>query len=178
MPLPVSRDTTYAASSQVKSADLNDIQDCIIGNRKPTMTKIFGPNGGGILPLAPANWSAAGPNPNPGGNYFWSVGGAVAFMVYFPVEVGDRITGLSARAYGDGAADCTFTAGYFDASGVLQTLGSLNDVNRAAAWGDAVMGGWTNHTIVAGEILGCYVQINAANYRIQKWAVTYDRLTT
>jgi hypothetical protein len=40
MALPISRDTTYAPGVPVKSVDLNDFQDCIIGSKHPVRTLI------------------------------------------------------------------------------------------------------------------------------------------
>lgn len=41
--LPSSRNTTYAVGSQVKSADLNDLQDCIVGSKHPSRWYWFNP---------------------------------------------------------------------------------------------------------------------------------------
>lgn len=173
MNLPYKREQSHGANSPIAGTTIDAIQDCITGHKKPSLTRVFGPNGGGANPVAPANWAGtAGVSPTQ--NYF-AAAAAVSFLVYLPCDIGDRITGIVTRAYGDGVADCTYTAGYLDASGVLQPLGTLADNNRAAAWGDATISPWTNRTLLAGEMLACWVAINAAGYRIQKWFVNYDR---
>lgn len=53
MALPVSRNTTYTALSQVQSADLNAIQDMIIGGRHGARTLVLGP--GSFQPARPAS---------------------------------------------------------------------------------------------------------------------------
>lgn len=174
MGLPTSREANHGAQSPIAGTTVDKIQDCIIGAKKPSLVRTFGPNGGGVSPLSPASWTnSMGTSPTQ--NYFVS-GAATSFLVHLPCETGDRITGITVRAFGDGAVDCTFTAGYLDSSGVLQPLATFTDTNRAAAWGDAILSPWTNRTLLAGESLACHVNINAINYRIQKWLVSYDRL--
>ncbi len=88
MTLPASRNTTYAAGSQVKSADLNDIQDCIISSKQVARTMLISaPEGNTSQGVGtPVVLSTIGRN--------WSFGTSVEF-VYFPIRAvtGDRITG-------------------------------------------------------------------------------------
>ena len=83
MSLPSSRNTTYAATSPVKSADLNLIQDCIIGGKHGTLTKQVG-----ISPSCPGYANASG---------IATSGGALSSGMIIPLHVGDRIA--TVRAY-------------------------------------------------------------------------------
>lgn len=173
MALPSTRNTNYASgSSPFKAADMNAIQDCIVGNKKPSMTRAFFASG--IVPSAPAGLNI---NIGIGGtqNYIVSTA-APTFLVIVPTEVGDRVTGLRANAFGDGAADCTYTVQVLDLTQAGTNLASATDTNRAAAWGEFNITAFTAHTMAVGELLAVYVAINAANYRIGNWRLTYDRL--
>lgn len=173
MALPYTRNESHGAQSPVKGTTVDAIQDCITGQKKPVLTKVFGPLGGGMNPNPTANWSSSGIGLAT--QMYMTSTAAVNLMFYFPVETGDRIVGLRARVYGDGIVDCTWNAGYLDSNGVLQPLGTLADMNRSAAWADFSVTPWTNRTMQAGEMLAAYLQISAANYRIQKFFVDYDR---
>jgi len=88
MTLPASRNTTYAAGAQVKSADLNDIQDCIISSKQAARTMLIGaPEGMSSQSVGtPLSFSTIGRS--------WSFGTSVEFL-FFPIRVitGDRVTG-------------------------------------------------------------------------------------
>lgn len=96
MSLPESRNTSYAASSPIKSADLNDLQDCIIdgkhGLKYMTIPAIAGHYASG--------WSIIG-----NGNRLESTGAAVLFLPVAPTFVGDRLSDLVIFHYGNAAAD-------------------------------------------------------------------------
>lgn len=98
MSLPNSRNTTYAAGSQVKSFDLNDIQDKIVNlntadaaRRLTARVLPFGP--ASMVPDDPTMWemdSTSGP-------LCWkrsaTSGGVTAFLfVDLPLDVGDRLS--------------------------------------------------------------------------------------
>lgn len=174
MALPTTRDITLNPADPVPSALLNKLQDQVVGKKMPSNTRVFGPLGGSVLPQVPANLTSNIAT-SPGQNYVVS-SGVVSMVIYLPGELGDRITGLTVRAYGDGVADCTYTAGYLDGSGVITQLANATDTNRAAAWGDFQLTPWTNRVLGVGEMIAIFVAINATNYRIQKWMMQYDRL--
>lgn len=177
MALPTSRNTTYSPGvSPVKGNDLNSIQDAIVGMKKPSLVRQYGPMGSGIWPTAPASINQVA-NGETAGNYFISTAATGRIVIYFDTEVGDRVTGLTVRAYGDGVVDCTHIAGYVDiANSQVQALATATDTNRAAAYGDFPIAPFTPRIMQAGELFACVVNINAANYRIAKWFLTYDRL--
>lgn len=83
MTLPTSRNTTYAAAVEVKSADLNAIQDAIIGMKHPEIE--IPQHGSGWLPGAYTGGYAYGSE--------WSMpagGGGFTCPIFPPV--GSRIT--------------------------------------------------------------------------------------
>lgn len=172
MALPTSRNTTYGSASPVKSADLNALQDCVIGRKKPPWTRVFWPKfltRGATL----VDEVTFGLDTFVGVK---STGSAIA-LVEIPCEVGDRITGLKYDAIGNGAADCTAEVYYSSGPGVAGSLLSTNnDVNRAAAWGQVVMPSFTPQIVGATGALWLALSINAANYQVSWMYGAFDRL--
>lgn len=167
MTLPASRDFTASSATPLPSATVNALQDAVVGKKHGAVT-------GGKAP----HWTYSSGvwtwTPGPGAYYVTSGGAAVGLH---PIEtcVGDQITGLSIRAYGDGAADCTYRLMIIDGSGnVSATISNTTDVNRAAAWGEYAPA-VTSHTMAAGETLVLSVEPNAANYRVASISVTRSR---
>lgn len=90
MALPDSRNTTYAAGSQVKSADLNDVQDKIVdlhvGKRSHTYSLRVSVTGGrGVGTFADGGYEASA---------------GETLKVPIPVDAGERIASVSARVAG------------------------------------------------------------------------------
>lgn len=95
MALPTSRDTTYAANAQVKSADLNDIQDWLIaalaGKQAGQRKKVINPTVG-MSSLA--SWVY---NPPGATAAYWELAastGPAVMIVPIPHVVGERIIQL------------------------------------------------------------------------------------
>lgn len=86
MALPSSRNTTYAALSQVKSADLNALQDCIIQGARGDLELLIDVTDGHA---ASGTWTQ---NSNHG---VTAGGGGDAWTVGIPVRVGDRIRSVT-----------------------------------------------------------------------------------
>jgi hypothetical protein len=89
--LPTSRNTTYAPGSQVKSADLTDIQDCIIGRKHGDLvfniSPLGGHNGSGSAGIG-ATGGAGGADTD---YYVVGAGSSSEWFVSIPLVVGDRI---------------------------------------------------------------------------------------
>jgi len=157
MSLPSSRNTTYVAADPVLSADLNAIQDCIVGSKRGDFTLIVHPSMGWA---DPANWamSASG--------YMLSAA-AGALYIPIPLITGDRIKEVTFALYGDGAAD--LTSSYIKkltSAGVLTDISpSFAQTNPAAAWADVVCG-VTDTTLAAGDSIFAYLTCNAAALRV------------
>jgi hypothetical protein len=171
--LPTSRNTTYGPASPVLSADLDDIQDCIVGAKRPSTPRGFFP----AFFNAPANWFC-----NVGASTYWlSQAGATAAWFTVPVETGDRVTSLQFNVFGDGVADCTWQAWIMSALQVGTKIADIQDINRAAAWGvfdlaTDLVTPWANHTFAAGESLLIRAAPTAQNYQIGNGRLIWDRL--
>lgn len=170
MLLPTSRNVTLNPSDPIPSALLDDLQDCIIGTKKPTT----------IRPQMPAPYAVATSFNLAGGGAapVYLVSNAVSANVTIGLfcETGDRITSCSYRALGNGVVDCTASL-YVCASDMVTTtlLGTFVDNNRAAAWGEVTIP-VTPHVMAAGEFLYLYLIANAALYQVGRILTGYDRL--
>lgn len=161
--LPTSRNETCTNASPVNPNLINDLQDCVVGKK-------CGPTVRPQLALGGVGWSA------PAGQlYLLSTGPGTAIIPLY-TETGDRITGLTLAAFGDGAVDVVYTLkkiGPTMAGAV--SLGTIADNNRAAAWGDVVIAVAAS-IMGAGEALYLEAVASAANARLGVIRQTYDRL--
>jgi hypothetical protein len=169
MALPTSRNTTYTpGSSEVKGNDLNALQDAIIGGKKASRTRSFFP-----WLLTGTNIAMAG---TVGVDMWWQTSNVGGGYVWLPCEVGDRITGLKINAYGDGVVDCTHTVHKISTAQALASMGSIADLNRAAAWGVVDVLPFTPTVIAAGEGLILQLAYSGLGYRLGNIQLIYDRL--
>jgi hypothetical protein len=167
--LPVSRSyTLIPGSSEVPASLLDELQDCIIGNKKPAMWR-----GGLAFSVgASVGWEKDGIGARP-------IGPAFAMGVLeMPYEEGDRITGFEMRVFGDGVTDLTIniTKGLSGSSGIVP-LGTLSLSNHPAvpSWVTIPI---TPATIGAGEFLYATVAASAASATlvVLAYRLGYDRL--
>lgn len=172
MLLPTSRDTTYTPGDPVKSADLNDIQDCIVGNKKKATTRVVSPFTMQAIGGTPF-WSAIG-------NGYVQSPGACGGIVPLYMETGDRFTGLTISSWGNGASSVLHSVFLVTAAMVQTTLATGTDLNRAAAWGDFAIAPVAGYVLAAGECLYLYSigsgAPSSAGCRIGNLRYTYDRL--
>ena len=125
MALPTSRNHTYAVGGQVFSADLNDLQDCIIGMKVPAHYRWWG-----FHPGAPLVTNIA--FDNGGGVYDGRLRATAntAVLKGFTlgsVPVGYRPKALAMYAAGTGAAQTLTTTLYKQAvGGGLTSLGTVS----------------------------------------------------
>lgn len=168
MALPTSRNTTYAALSQVKSVDLNAIQDAIVEHKRPSVPRSMSPYGGMVTA---GTWTFSA-------NHITSGGAGAEFRASLFLEAGDRITAFQFAAFGDGAADATYQVNLATADMATNTthVAPTNDDNRAAAWG-VVAPAFTPYTAPAGgAVLTFVISANAAGYSVGTISWTIDRL--
>jgi hypothetical protein len=169
MALPTSRSTTYAALSQVKSADLNLIQDCIIdgkhGDRVRNIHVLTGYSIG-----ATAVFGGGAP-------YIDKVAlGTGAFVVPLDFTQGDRIKTITVSVFGNGAADLAVDLRKTPAAVTTASViapGPIAVTNPAAAWADVVFN-YTDTTIAAGEVFSLHLAPNATGIELGPIRVTYD----
>lgn len=168
MALPTTRDLTLSSASAIPNALLNKLQDCVIGHKKPSLRKLLNPQA--WMGMYSTPWVPGGPGLYVSSNVMG------AGYIGIPIEVGDRITNLELKVFGNGVTDITFTVQYIDASMVLQTLGTVTDTNRTAAWATLTVPSFVPHVMAAGESLQIFADVNASGYRIGPWWYDYDRL--
>ncbi len=172
MLLPLVRNTDYTPGSPVRSADLDDIQDCIRGKKHGPVTRWSLPKGAFFDPGA--NWEQSTGLGSP----FLFANAAGYVDIPIDSEEGDVITGFSYRAKGDGAADCTTTLFVCSENmGTLTTIGSVTDVNQpGAGFSEVILAGpFVPHLMAAGEFLMLKAVATAINYRIGRHGTTYYR---
>jgi hypothetical protein len=170
--LPFRRPRTYAALSQLKSADLNAMFDCHIAKAHGLIKVPIPP----VIINTGTAWSYDPGMPN---DQVVSTGAGLVRLAV-PCEVGDTILGVELRAFGDGAVDAQIDLSYLDAAMVEQPIASLADNNRAAAWGSAIVSALTTpgtiHTMANNERLRLSVNANAVGYLVSQIKLIKYRL--
>jgi hypothetical protein len=123
MTLPISRNTTYGPGSPVKSSDLNDIQDAIVGAK-------YGDLPWTTSAIKGADYGAAWTYDNATARFKST--GAGSRLVTLDLNVGDHLTGLEFQVSGDGVADVTAFVFFINAAGALTNIGTLAVANPGA----------------------------------------------
>jgi hypothetical protein len=166
--LPFLRNTTYAAGAQVKSVDLNALQDNVTLYKKPPTTHAFSPQLLAQITGTFTGVTAAGAAQTPYHQSAAAVDGCFAV----PCEVGDMIVGFTYAAFGNGVANAT--ANLYLSDGTMPapatSIGAKVDTARGAAWGDNVLGSFTPTLIAAGQFLFLGLVVSAA--KLPRWAVS------
>jgi len=116
MTLPISRNTTYAPGSQVRSADLNAIQDQIVALTQPHRRH--------IPPCSGANSIGSGIFGNAGA--WQSAAGTDLLTVPLMVNEGERITRVDVRLNPNGATAMTCTLRRHNEDGSTTNVTSQN----------------------------------------------------
>lgn len=94
MALPVSRNTSYAPGSQVKSTDLNDLQDVVVGAAHGEIPLAFSPVD--FKQVSGSEWTVSNPlTPGNVPQIAGSGGGLKVCTRFLPLRVGDRIKSIS-----------------------------------------------------------------------------------
>lgn len=168
MALPLTRNTTYAADSKVKSVDLNDIQDEIIA-------LWAGQHGDVVEVIAPA---AAHVDANCAysfsGRYIASTGTAQCDFP-LPVRTGDRIKSFTIARYGAAASSIVFRAYKMTAGGTVSEIETAVTVNNpAAAWTDTTFDIDPDVVVAAGETFFFAVEFGATGMRVGAVRMTKD----
>lgn len=155
MALPTSRNTTYAAGSQVKSADLNDLQDKVIDEytyRKALRTR-------------KVHWSAGIQDPEEFGTVLWDAvssgtsgyiqtnsGGQLSHW-YMPIdlEVGQRLRAVRARVRTHNTEWITLSVKRLNGDGTETVLGTDNSTTGSGVIYENVTVTGLTETVVAGS---------------------------
>jgi len=172
MTLPLARQLTINATDPIPSDLLNKLQDAIVGNKKPSLTRVVAPFTMAALGSLVA-WTTIG------NGYVQSTGAANGLIPLY-METGDRITGVTVSSWGTGAADVTHQLHLTTAAMAHSLLSNVVDSNRAAAWGDFVYGGpFVPYQLNAGDVVYLSIGVTGvtpAGCRIGNIRYTYDRL--
>ncbi|MGN6103744.1 MAG: hypothetical protein ACTHU0_01445 [Kofleriaceae bacterium] len=150
----------------MKSADLNDIQDMVIGGKRGSVTRV-------MLPTIrrPGDWL-----------YYPVFSISMLFIqssgpqtgdIAIPCYQGETVTGVVVSAAGNGSIDVAYMV--YAIGPIMGTdqikLGSATDVGRSAAWGDVVIP-ITPHKLAPGWSLVLTCTASAAGARIGNVRVT------
>lgn len=165
MALPTSRNTTYAIGAQVKSDDLNDLQDCAIGKK----------HGDVPLHLHPNDFRGAAAY---GGDYV-EIAGSGAIRLAIPVELGDRLKSITIAREGPagGTHDMVVALRKSAADGTGADVFSTADDNLANAFADRTFDIDPDVVVAAGEVfsLSITTPAQASNIKIGAVRVLRDR---
>lgn len=173
MALPLSRNTTYAPSAQVKSADLNDIQDQIIDIWGKVVAA-----GEIVISASDAQIQAVAA----GANVYNAVNdeitmGTAQHRANFPIPlpVGHRILNITYSFFGGNtnAKNCTLyrKSGTPGTAATIESTIAPTDSGEATATDSAI-----NYTIATGVRIFAQFQAAAASTtdRVSQIKVTYD----
>jgi hypothetical protein len=172
MGLPNSRETLpNGPGSIVPAATILAIEDSIIGHKRPSFVRPFWPKA-----IHLGGWTTTTT-----GTTIPVITSSVSGIAWIeiPCEEGDRITGVTVEAFGNGTADTQFNVQYATSvSGVNSPtlLAAMVDSNRAAAWGVVALTPFTPQVIGAGGSLLLSCQANATGYLVALGHATFDRL--
>ncbi|HEX6022567.1 MAG TPA: hypothetical protein VFZ00_11270 [Solirubrobacter sp.] len=172
--LPSSRTETCINGAPVNPNLINEIQDNIIGgNRAPFVRSIWPV----ILSLPSGTWAKGDTGATLFTPYIQCGGANNQVVLEIPCEKGETITSLTADVFGPGGVQTTSYTLYYSPSGIGSevSIGGLNDVNRAAAWGTFTIQGGMSQLIGAGGALYLFAQ-GQTGYRISKMHGTFSRL--
>lgn len=170
MALPTSRNTNYEPDvTPVKAADLNDIQDCIVGAK-------HGPIDTPFLPHAANGWTsgvgAVGAVPH----IACATPGSLAAAIV-PVPVGDRVTAIKCQVSGDGIADAVIKAFVLTSAMARTEIGTVTITNPTSTWTQFSIGSFVSTQVPSG---GCvFLQIDGgavAGIKVSTCLATHDKL--
>lgn len=150
MALPLSRNRTNAPGSQIFSADLNDLQDCIVGGKHGQITRRFGPSAitttdPSLVPITI------------GSGYVQNTSGASSFICALSLPLGAVITGI--RVGIDPASTNVLRAQLkvFDIAAGTEANSWFADTTVSGFAAVALATGGATKTVVVGENLAVTV---------------------
>lgn len=167
MSLPTTRNTTYTPASPVLSNDLNAIQDCIVGHKHPTLTKII--MGGDLFSSTgtPATTTAAELQGTP----LNASGG-------LDLDAGCRVTAIRARIKDNATGPTTIRLNFVS----VTTAGAQTNIANATSSGagtDQTLSLTGLTTVIAagtGYAINIATVAGAAQGTVRWIEIDYDRL--
>lgn len=167
MALPSSRNTTYGADSPVKSADLNALQDAVVGRKHGSISRFVA-----ALLSHTTGWTL-----NEGPPSYVIPGAAVdAHYQRLPLIVGDRLQSIKVRHWSGGAGSKTFGIYKVSAAGVWSLLDAAWETTFDPADGSIQHQNLDgpDYTLLADESLWTYFVTSHASDRIYGFIPTWD----
>ena len=157
------------------SADLNALEDCVIGAKRPATTRTFWCSP--AVFQTPGNWTQL---INTGGINIHALAADAAVIALNGFEVNDRITACTLSRIGNASANGAYNLIVARSDGNQNLAGTIigvgNDVAPAAVWADIALGSFVSHVMAAGEALFLEIATNAIGPSFGRIIVTYDRL--
>lgn len=165
--LPASRNTTYTPGSPVLSADLNALQDMVVGNKSPSFTDWHAPS--------TPNSLGSGNSMANGGIALGTTGEFVG-MPLGPIREGTRITAFSVRLLG-GAIGKTVSFNLVAGTGGT-LLGTLAITTTSASFATYTLTLGTPYVITPGDALSLNQSAlsNQSGMEVGPVGITSDRL--
>jgi hypothetical protein len=169
--LPLSRNTTYIPGSKVKSQDLNDLQDCIVGAKHGEIELNLSP----FTFVTDGTWQVQSTVFFADDGYIRS-NAAGRMVIPIPVREGQRLKSVVFARYGNAAANITSANVYRMTKGGVVTDLNVAPVSVAAApaaWADTTVD--VTDTVAAdGDVFWLNVAASAANIRVGSTRATID----
>lgn len=171
MTLPLTRNTTYTPASPVKSADLNDIQDAIIGGKHGALEMVLGAAGwqpdigvsGGMILV--------------GGVYAYQCNAFGVFHREIPVVVGMKLREVRFSMLGNNIADVTAINVYkLTAANVMTSIGTIAAIiNEPAVWATKTIDVNPDYTFLTGESCLLSLAISASAIHLGRVSAFYEK---
>ncbi len=168
MALPTSVNTVYAPGVEVESADLNAIQQCIVGAKHGDVT---------------ATMSALEWKPSVAGFHTYNFApirisstGSITFFMTLPLRVGDRLKTVNVAVLGTGAINVQFDVYKTSAAipPVDANIGTVGPAAAAATWVDQLIN-VTDTTLAAGESFSLVVTVSGTGVSVGNAKALFDR---
>lgn len=173
MALPTSRNTTYAAGSQVKSADLNDVQDKIVDIH---VDGVHGDRYKSVGGWIPYNWSTATAGRNLTTGAFDGNAGSGSLSLDLGLAEGDRIKSAACYTYGDGVDDHNYSLWIVSqnpGTAPVQLGATVTATNAPASWNVRSIA--STHTLQAGESIVALMEGVGSGSFVGPVRVNWDR---
>lgn len=173
--LPVSRTVTLIPGDGVPANLLDEIQDSVIGAKRSSWSRPRSPRF-----TIQGSWGTPALVTDSLGKVLVAstTTGSSQGYIEIPFDQGDRITGLTLQALGNGTADVIYDVLIGTISGGLVTIagGGITDTNRTNTWGTISGFTITPSILVAGNTLYIQAIPNASGYSIATIIPVFDRL--
>lgn len=173
--LPVLRTVTLSPGDAVPSNLLNEIQDVLVGTLRSSWSRPRHPRFTIV-----GSWGTPALVTDSLGKVLVAstTTGSSQGYIEIPFDEGDRITGITIQALGNGTADVLYDVLAGTISGGLVSIasGGITDTNRSNTWGTVSGFSITPTILLAGNTLYIQAIPNASGYSVATVVPVFDRL--